>query len=48
VGAARLTGSGFALRGTDAEWYLRDTPQIATPEGLPEGDLAEAQWAPRA
>jgi thioredoxin reductase (NADPH) len=37
------TGCQAAL---DAEWYLRDTPEIPTPEGLPEGDLAEAQWAP--
>ena len=29
----------------DAEWYLRDTPEVPTPEGMPEGDLAEAQWA---
>jgi len=36
------TGCQAAL---DAEWYLRDTPQVPTPEGVPEGDLAEAQWA---
>jgi len=24
----------------------RDTPEVPTPEGMPEGDLAEAQWAP--
>jgi thioredoxin reductase (NADPH) len=36
------TGCEAAL---DAEWYLRDTPEVPTPEGLPEGDLAEAQWA---
>ena len=29
----------------DAEWYLRDTPEVPTPEGMPAGDLAEAQWA---
>ncbi|MDX6698663.1 MAG: thioredoxin reductase [Solirubrobacteraceae bacterium] len=29
----------------DAEWYLRDTPEVPTPEGMPLGDLAEAQWA---
>jgi thioredoxin reductase (NADPH) len=39
------TGCQAAL---DAEWYLRDTPEVPTPEGLPEGDLAEAQWAPPA
>jgi thioredoxin reductase (NADPH) len=37
------TGCQAAL---DAEWYLRDTPEVPTPEGMPEGDLAEAQWAP--
>jgi thioredoxin reductase (NADPH) len=36
------TGCQAAL---DAEWYLRDTPEVPTPEGMPEGDLAEAQWA---
>jgi len=30
----------------DAEWYLRDTPGIPVPEGMPMGDPAEAQWAP--
>src|SRR5690242_2641804 len=39
------TGCQAAL---DAEWYLRDTPQIPTPPSLAEGDLAEAQWAPQA
>jgi thioredoxin reductase (NADPH) len=36
------TGCQAAL---DAEWYLRDTPEVPTPEALPAGDLAEAQWA---
>ncbi len=36
------TGCEAAL---DAEWYLRDTPGVPTPEGMPVGDLAEAQWA---
>jgi thioredoxin reductase (NADPH) len=39
------TGCQAAL---DAEWYLRDNPAVPTPEGMPEGDLAEAQWAPPA
>jgi thioredoxin reductase (NADPH) len=39
------SGSQAAL---DAEWYLRDTPQIPTPDGMPAGDLAEAQWLPAA
>jgi thioredoxin reductase (NADPH) len=39
------TGCQAAL---DAEWYLRDTPEVPTPAQLPEGDLAEAQWVPMA
>jgi len=45
--AVTAAGSGCQAA-LDAEWYLRDTPQVPTPEGLPEGDLAEAQWAPQA
>jgi len=41
---AAAMGTESAL---DAEWYLRDTPGVPTPEGMPEGDLAEAQWAAR-
>jgi thioredoxin reductase (NADPH) len=43
--AVTAAGSGCQAA-LDAEWYLRDTPGVPTPEGLPEGDLAEAQWAP--
>jgi thioredoxin reductase (NADPH) len=43
--AVTAAGSGTQAA-LDAEWYLRDTPEIQTPEGLPEGDLVEAQWAP--
>jgi thioredoxin reductase (NADPH) len=43
--AVTAAGSG-CQSALDAEWYLRDTPQVPTPAGLPEGDLAEAQWAP--
>ncbi len=43
--AITAAGTG-CMAALDAEWYLRDTPQVPTPEGLPEGDLAEAQWAP--
>jgi thioredoxin reductase (NADPH) len=44
-----ITAAGSGCQAAlDAEWYLRDTPQIPTPEGMPEGDLAEAQWAPQA
>jgi thioredoxin reductase (NADPH) len=43
--AVTAAGSGTQAA-LDAEWYLRDTPGIPAPEGLPAGDLAEAQWAP--
>jgi thioredoxin reductase (NADPH) len=44
-----ITAAGMGCQAAlDAEWYLRDTPQVPTPEGMPEGDLAEAQWAPQA
>jgi thioredoxin reductase (NADPH) len=42
--AVTAAGSGCQAA-LDAEWYLRDTPEVTTPEGMPEGDLAEAQWA---
>jgi thioredoxin reductase (NADPH) len=42
--AVTAAGSGTQAA-LDAEWYLRDTPQVPTPEGMPVGDLAEAQWA---
>jgi thioredoxin reductase (NADPH) len=42
--AVTAAGSGTQAA-LDAEWYLRDTPGIPTPEGMPAGDLAEAQWA---
>jgi thioredoxin reductase (NADPH) len=48
--AVTAAGSGCQAA-LDAEWYLRDTPQIPAadlPESLREGDLAEAQWAPAA
>ncbi|MEA2180990.1 MAG: thioredoxin reductase [Solirubrobacteraceae bacterium] len=43
--AVTAAGSGTQAA-LDAEWYLRDTPEVQTPDDLPEGDLAEAQWAP--
>ena len=43
--AVTAAGSGTQAA-LDAEWYLRDTPGVQAPEGMPEGDLAEAQWAP--
>ncbi len=42
--AVTAAGSGCQAA-LDAEWYIRDTPEIPTPEAMPEGDLAEAQWA---
>jgi thioredoxin reductase (NADPH) len=42
---AAASGCQAAL---DAEWYLRDTPGIPVPEGMPMGDPAEAQYAPAA
>jgi thioredoxin reductase (NADPH) len=42
--AVTAAGSGTQAA-LDAEWYLRDTPEVPTPPGMPEGDLAEAQWA---
>ena len=45
--AVTAAGSGTQAA-LDAEWYLRDTPGDRRPEGMPEGDLAEAQWAPPA
>ena len=45
--AVTAAGSGTQAA-LDAEWYLRDTPGIELAPELPEGDLAEAQWAPRA
>ncbi len=45
--AVTAAGSGCQAA-LDAEWYLRDTPEVPTPAGMPEGDLAEAQWAPSA
>jgi thioredoxin reductase (NADPH) len=45
--AVTAAGSGCQAA-LDAEWYLRDTPEIPVPEGMPVGDPAEAQWAPAA
>jgi thioredoxin reductase (NADPH) len=42
-----ITAAGSGCQAAlDAEWYLRDTPEVPTPAELPDGDLAEAQWAP--
>ena len=42
---AAASGCQAAL---DAEWYLRDTPGVPVPEGMPVGDPAEEQYAPAA
>jgi thioredoxin reductase (NADPH) len=44
--AVTAAGSGCQAA-LDAEWYLRDTPQVHPSHELPEGDLAEAQWGPQ-
>jgi len=44
-----ITAAGSGCQAAlDAEWYLRDTPGVPVPEGMPLGDPAEAQWAPMA
>jgi thioredoxin reductase (NADPH) len=44
-----ITAAGSGCQAAlDAEWYLRDTPGIPIPEGMPMGDPAEAQYAPAA
>jgi thioredoxin reductase (NADPH) len=41
-----ITAAGSGCQAAlDAEWYLRDTPEVPTPAEMPVGDLAEAQWA---
>jgi thioredoxin reductase (NADPH) len=42
---AAASGCEAAL---DAEWYLRDTPGIPVPAGMPLGDPVVEQWAPAA
>jgi thioredoxin reductase (NADPH) len=44
-----ITAAGSGCQAAlDAEWYLRDTPGVPVPVGMPLGDPAEAQWAPAA
>jgi thioredoxin reductase (NADPH) len=44
-----ITAAGSGCQAAlDAEWYLRDTPGIPIPAGMPLGDPAETQWAPAA
>jgi thioredoxin reductase (NADPH) len=42
--AITAAGSGCEAA-LDAEWYLRDTPEVTPPEAMPAGDPALAQWA---
>jgi thioredoxin reductase (NADPH) len=42
-----ITAAGSGCQAAlDAEWYLRDTPGVPIPDGMPLGDPAEAQWEP--
>jgi thioredoxin reductase (NADPH) len=43
-----ITAAGSGCQAAlDAEWYLRDNPDVPTPPSLEgSGDLAETQWAP--
>ena len=42
-----ITAAGSGCQAAlDAEWYLRDTPGVPTPAGMPVTDPAEAQYAP--
>ena len=43
--AVTAAGSGCQAA-LDAEWYLRDTPEVQTPAQMPAGDPAMAEWAP--
>jgi thioredoxin reductase (NADPH) len=44
-----ITAAGSGCRAAlDAEWYLRDTPGVPVPAGMPLGDPAEQQYAPAA
>jgi thioredoxin reductase (NADPH) len=44
-----ITAAGSGCQAAlDAEWYLRDTPGVPVPAGMPLGDPAETQYAPAA
>jgi thioredoxin reductase (NADPH) len=41
-----ITAAGSGCQAAlDAEWYLRDTPGVPIPKGMPLGDPVEEQWA---
>jgi thioredoxin reductase (NADPH) len=41
--AVTAAGSGTQAA-LDAEWYLRDTPEIMPPDEMPAAPLPEAHW----
>ncbi len=43
--AVTAAGSGCQAA-LDAEWYLRDTPEVPTPEGMHAAPVPESHWAP--
>jgi len=43
--AVTAAGSGCQAA-LDAEWYMRDTPEVPVPEAMPAASPPEAQWAP--
>jgi thioredoxin reductase (NADPH) len=43
--AVTAAGSGCQAA-LDAEWYMRDTPEVPVPEAMPAAPPPEAQWAP--
>jgi thioredoxin reductase (NADPH) len=45
--AVTAAGSGCQAA-LDAEWYMRDTPEVPVPAEMPAGDPADAQYAPLA
>jgi len=45
--AVTAAGSGCQAA-LDAEWYLRDTPEVPTPEGMHAAPVPESHWAPTA
>src|SRR5436305_11698975 len=42
-----VTAAGTGCQAApDAEWYLRDTPEVPVPEALPSASPPESHWAP--
>ncbi|MGI8922404.1 MAG: thioredoxin-disulfide reductase [Solirubrobacteraceae bacterium] len=42
--AVTAAGSGCQAA-LDAEWYLRDTPEVPVPDAMPAGPVPESHWA---